>query len=256
MGVCGRYVSIKDRDWLAKRFHASPHVPAELDPDYNVAPGKSVYVVATRPAHEAEEPERQLRVMRWGLVPSWAKDPKIGNRLINARAETASSKPAFRAALARRRCVIPADGYYEWYQPDAPRGVAVRPATVRKQPFYIHRPDGGELALAGLYELWRDPGRADGDADVWLWTCVILTTAADPALSRIHDRAPVVVPDSALDDWLDPGLREPPADVLMPSARTPLEAVPVSDAVNSVRNNGPRLLEALPPEAAMEPQGY
>src|ERR1700728_3412074 len=141
--MCGRFVSARKRLELLEEFAATRDtVPAERDPDYNVAPTKRIYTVLDH------KDERELRLVRWGLVPFWAKDVKGGSRLINARAETVAVKPAFRAALAKRRCLIPADGYYEWQ---------TEPESKVKQPFYIYRTDGGVLAFAGLYELWQNP---------------------------------------------------------------------------------------------------
>ena len=132
--------------------------------------------------------------MRWGLVPFWAKDVKIGSRMINARAETVAEKPAFRRAFAQRRCLLPADGYYEWQQlPGEP-----------KQPIYISRSDGQSLAFAGLYELWRDPEFQSGDDDAWLWTTTIITTSAPDELGMIHDRMPMIIDSGSWADWLDP----------------------------------------------------
>jgi len=199
------------------------------------------------PAQAADGPEageaRELRVVRWGLVPSWAKDPSVGSRMINARAETVSVKPAFRGAFARRRCLLPADGYYEWYRPGGD-------AKAAKQPYYIYRDDGGPLAFAGLYELWRDPALPDGHPDAWLWTATIITTSAPDELGRIHDRMPMVIGPERWADWLDPGSSDA-ADLLSllaPASAGQLTWRPVSTAVNSVRNNGPALIEPAEPE--------
>ncbi len=129
---------------------------------------------------------RELRVVRWGLVPFWAKDTSIGSRLINARAETVATKPAFRRAFARHRCLLPADGFYEWEKSGDPK-------HPRKQPYYIRREDGGVLAFAGLYELWRDKDQPEDDRDSWLWTATIITTRAEDEVGRIHDRMPMVI---------------------------------------------------------------
>ena len=139
-----------------------------LEPSYNVAPTQTVYAVVERtPKDEPEKaPVRSLQPVRWGLVPSWAKDPAIGNRMINARMETVAEKPAYKKAFAKRRCLLPADGYFEWY--GETKG--------KKQPFFIHPADGSVLAMAGLYELWRDKSKPDDDPDRWLWTCTVLTT--------------------------------------------------------------------------------
>ncbi len=221
---------------------------ADLAPDYNVAPTKKIYAVLTRsspgpqdPAPGDDEPaERQLRVVRWGLVPYWAKDRAIGSRMINARAETLAEKPAFRRAFARRRCLLPADGFYEWQQVADGGGK-------RKQPYYIYRSDGGVLAFAGLYELWRDPAVPEDDPDSWLWTATIITTSAEDEVGQIHDRMPMVIDHSAWADWLDPGLTAA-ADVtplLVPASAAALRSYPVSTAVNNVRNNGPELREPV-----------
>ncbi len=231
-------------------------VAEPLAPDYNVAPTKPVYAVLSRrpdasreggapdaagarPGNGSGPAERQLRVVRWGLVPFWAKDVKIGSRMINARAETVAEKPAFRRAFAKRRCLLPADGYYEWQsQPGA-----------AKQPIYISRRDGQSLAFAGLYELWRDPAVDSGDPDAWLWTATVITTSAPDELGMIHDRMPMIIGTDRWSDWLDPANNDV-ADLrslLAPAAVSGLMTFPVSTAVNSVRNNGPQLIEAVGP---------
>jgi putative SOS response-associated peptidase YedK len=247
--MCGRYARAKDKASLVEEF-AIEDVPQEdLPADYNVAPTKQVYIVAERPA-DPEHPaaRRSLAVAKWGLVPSWAKDPKIGSRLINARAETAASKPAFRSAYAKRRCLVPADGFYEWYEPEDPAAPRTRSGKPIKQPFFIHAGDGGSLALAGLYEFWRDRGAAP-DAP-WLMTVTVLTTTSSDAVGRIHDRMPMPLPESAWQDWLDPAADRDAANAAL-AAHTAeaLVAYPVSTAVNSVRNNGPHLLDPLPAES-------
>jgi putative SOS response-associated peptidase YedK len=188
---------------------------------------------------------RELRVVRWGLVPFWAKDPSIGSRMINARSETVNVKPAFRRAFARRRCLLPADGYYEWYRPSGD-------AKAAKQPYYIFRADGAPLAFAGLYELWRDRAFPDDHPDAWLWTSTIITTSAPDELGRIHDRMPMVIEPALWADWLDPGNSDPGdlLGLLAPAGSGGLISRPVSTAVNSVRNNGPRLIEPACPEPA------
>jgi putative SOS response-associated peptidase YedK len=176
-------------------------------------------------------------VMRWGLVPFWAKDVKIGSRMINARAETVAEKPAFRRAFAKRRCLVPADGYYEWQQ---------MPGAA-KQPIYISRTDGRSLAFAGLYELWRDPSVSSDDQDAWLWTTTIITTSAPDELGMIHDRMPMIIDPGSWADWLDPANSDV-ADLkalLTPAMVSDLTTWPVSTAVNSVRNNGPELIEPV-----------
>src|SRR5579859_7107600 len=183
-------------------------------------------------------PMRELRTVRWGLVPSWAKDVSIGSRMINARAETVSEKPSFRSAFAKRRCLLPADGYYEWQPP---------PAGTKgpKQPYFICRRDHGPLAFAGLYELWRDRSIEGDDPAAWLWTATVITTSAPDELGEIHDRMPMVIDPASWADWLDP-VNADAADLaalLSPAAASGLISYPVSPAVNSVRNNGPELIE-------------
>ena len=200
--------------------------------------------------HQAAEREgvRELRVVRWGLVPFWAKDISIGSRLINARAETVASKPAFRRAFARHRCLLPADGFYEWEKSGDPK-------SPRKQPYYIRREDGGVLAFAGLYELWRDKDRPDDDPDSWLWTATIITTRAEDEVGRIHDRMPMVIEPARWADWLDPTATSAEAlhGLMTPAASVHLTTYPVSTEVNSVRHNGPGLIE--PMEGDSEPAG-
>ncbi len=249
--MCGRYASSRRPEDLLEEFDVvDDRVPAPLEPDYNVAPTKEVYAVLERPRKDpdpgsAPSADRQLRVLRWGLVPSWAKDPAIGSRLINARRETVAEKPAFRRALAARRCLLPADGYYEWY----PTSQLTRAGKPRKQPFYIRPRDGGVLAMAGLYEIWRDPDRAEDDPDRFRWTCTVITTAAEDDLGHLHDRMPMMVGPDRWADWLDPAAsRENVLDLLEPAAPGRLEAFPVAPAVGNVRNNGPALAEPLPLE--------
>jgi putative SOS response-associated peptidase YedK len=253
--MCGRYASARKRIELLEEFSVQRDQVAEpLKPDYNVAPTKAVYTVVDRAARpdddeaasadggvsrdaSTREPERELRVMRWGLVPFWAKDVKIGSRMINARAETVAEKPAFRRAFAKRRCLVPADGYYEWQQ---------MPGAA-KQPVYISRTDGRSLAFAGLYELWRDPAVNSDDQDAWLWTTTIITTSAPDEIGMIHDRMPMIIDQSGWADWLDPANNDV-ADLktlLTPAMVGHLTTWPVSTAVNSVRNNGPELIEPV-----------
>jgi putative SOS response-associated peptidase YedK len=263
--MCGRYASSRRPEDLVEEFEVEETVlPAPLAPDYNVAPTKEVYAVLERPAKQDRPRQRQLRALTWGLVPSWAKDPSIGNRMINARLETAAEKPAFRRAFAARRCLLPADGYYEWYSPG--RGADDRPDEEsgstrgrdkpRKQPFFIRPGDGSVLVMAGLYEIWRDPRRAEDDPDRFRWTCTVLTTRAEDGLGRIHDRMPLLVDPAGYAAWLDPGgaaAADDPAalrELLVPAAPGRLEAYPVSTSVNDVRNNGPDLVVPVDLEEA------
>ena len=258
--MCGRYASSARPEDLVEEFEveedrtgerlrsilASPQSPPAGEPDFNLAPTKAAPVVLTRAARgdAGSEPRRQLRLLTWGLVPSWAKDLKVGLRLINARSEELLDKSSFARAAASRRCLVPADGWYEWQaSPTAldPRG---RP---RKQPFFVRRSDRGPMAMAGLYEFWRDRSLAEDDPDAWLTTYCIITTAAEPGLDRIHDRQPLVLEREDWADWLDPRLSDP-ARVkahLEFSAPGRFDAYPVSAAVGSSRNNGAHLLEPL-----------
>ncbi len=251
--MCGRYASSRGPDDLVAEFGVERvAVDERLAPNYNVAPTDDVYAVLERidKANPDVEPQRQLRVVRWGLVPSWAKDPKIGSRLINARVETLDEKPAFKKAFAARRCLLPADGYYEWYDgasaelgsAEVPRGSRGR----RKQPFFIHDQGGGILAMAGLYEFWRDP-RAPKDADPWLWSCTVITTDATDDVGRIHDRTPMLIDAAHWDEWLDPRLHDPSRvrDLLVPARQGKLRAYAVSTDVNDVKNNSPELLRPI-----------
>ncbi|MFN8037113.1 MAG: SOS response-associated peptidase [Acidimicrobiia bacterium] len=227
--MCGRFVSVSSPALVAERFQVDEVAVEAHEADYNVTPRSEIYVVREHPDHG-----RQLRLVRWGLVPSWAKDVKIGDRMINARAESLADKPAFRSALQKRRCIIPADGFYEWK----------RTAGRRKQPMFIHRRDGEPLAFAGLWAAWKNP--ADPDAD-WLRTCTIITTEANAAVEEIHDRMPLVLPESNWHRWLDPEVRdlEVVAGLLRPDAAEGAgvyDVYPVSDAVNRPANNGPELL--------------
>ena len=244
--MCGRYASSRRPEDLVEEFEVEEsRVPAPLEPDYNVAPTKEVYAVVARPPDKEKElpPQRQLRVLRWGLVPSWAKDPAIGNRMINARMETVAEKPAYRLAFASRRCLLPADGYFEWY-PTQQLSKAGKPV---KQPFFITPKDGGVLAMAGLYEIWRDPTKADDAADRFLWTCTVITTDAEDDVGKIHDRMPLMVERERWAAWLDPRTdKESVLDLLVPAAPGRLEAYPVATMVNAVKNNGPELIEPLP----------
>ena len=247
--MCGRYASGRRPEELLEEFEiAESRIGEPLAADYNVAPTKEIYAVMERPpsADRSATAERQLRVVTWGLVPSWAKDPSIGNRMINARVETLAQKPAFRRALAVRRCLLPADGYYEWY----PTKALTAKGKPRKQPFFIRPRDGGVLAMAGLYEIWRDPAKADEDPSRFRWTATVITTTAQDDLGRIHDRMPLLVEPDRRDVWLDATVDlSATADataILEPAAPGLLEAFPVSPAVGNVANNGPHLTEPLP----------
>jgi putative SOS response-associated peptidase YedK len=258
--MCGRYASSRRPEDLVEEFEIDKvEVKEPLQPDYNVAPTKPVYAVVERAPRDGEgeaegdQRQRQLRTVRWGLVPFWAKDPSIGNRLINARMETVHEKPAFRKAFTSRRCLLPADGYFEWYATEQ-RTKAGKPV---KQPFFIRPADGGVLAMAGLYEIWRDPTRDEDDPQRFLWSCTVLTTTAEDSVGHIHDRMPLLVEPDRRAAWLDPSSSSVDhlLELLVPAAPGLLEAYPVSTAVNNVRNNGPELLEAVDAVDALDAAG-
>jgi putative SOS response-associated peptidase YedK len=241
--MCGRYATARGRQELLDTFEIDFDAAEEaLKPDYNVAPTMSVPVVMERvPKEEKEKGEkgeeavRQLRMVRWGLVPSWAKNLSIGSKMINARVETVHEKPAYRRAFAKRRCLLPADGYFEWYVLE---DAGSKP---RKQPFFIRPRDEGVMAMAGLYEFWRSP---EGE---WVPTCTVITTQAPDDLGRIHERMPMIVEPDRWDAWLDPA-RTDLDDVrklLVPAMSGTMEAYPVSPSVGNVRNNGPELIQPL-----------
>ncbi|MFE4257856.1 SOS response-associated peptidase [Streptomyces sp. NPDC056883] len=239
--MCGRYASSRAPEDLAGLFDARLDPGRELGPSWNVAPTDEVWAVLERADRDTGELGRQLRPVRWGLVPSWAKDPGVGSRMINARVETVHEKPAFRRALAKRRCLLPADGFYEWVAVPA-----AGTAKAYKQPYFIRPETGSVMAMAGLYEFWRDPAVADrDDPDAWLTTATIITTEATDAAGRIHPRMPLALDPGDYEAWLDPS-HEDTTDLralLHTPAGGRLAVTAVSTAVNSVRNNGPQLLD-------------
>jgi len=244
--MCGRFVSSRRPEDLASLFGAGWDAEP-VPPSWNVAPTDAVYAVLERLAKDGSGADRQVRALRWGLVPSWAQSPEVAAKMFNARAETVHEKPAYRRSFASRRCLIPADGYYEWVAPPVDPGTPK--SRIRKQAYFITPADGSVLAMAGLYEFWRDPGRPADDPDAWWATCTVLTTAAEPALEWIHPRMPLRLLPEAYDDWLDPALADPagPAALLVPPPPGLMEVRPVSAAVGSIRNNGPELvLRAAP----------
>ena len=235
--MCGRFASFRQAQDIADAFVIEEVAPdvALLAPSWNIAPTTTVRIVAERADPETGEVRRALRAARWGLVPSWAKDPSIGNRMINARAETVAAKPAYKKALAARRCLVVADGYYEWQAAAAGRAA--------KQPFFIRPKDGSLLALAGLYEFWRD--RASAADGPWLVTTTIITTAASGELAAIHDRRPVGLGPDAWDPWLDPTVGAEEAARLLSGNGPAMIAAAVSSTVNRVGADGPELIEPI-----------
>lgn len=198
------------------------YVPS-LEPRYNIAPTQLVPTVL-------RTPKRQFQLLRWGLIPSWAKDPAMGARLINARAETAGEKPSFRSAFRHRRCLVIADGFYEWQRQER-----------KKQPFYFRLQDGRSFAFAGLWEHWEAP---DGEA---IESCTILTTEANELLHPIHDRMPVIIEPKDYDLWLDPTVQkpEPLQQLLCPYPSEAMTSYAVSTQVNSPANNSPDCINSL-----------
>ena len=222
--MCGRFTLIEAIPWLAEILGLeNPENVGKVPPRYNVSPGTDVAIVRS-----PENKPRELALARWGLVPFWAKEPDFGARTINARSETAARKPAFRAAFRYRRCLIPADGFYEWAG-----------SGRKKQPFFIHLENGKPFAFAGLWESWTG---ADGSV---LETCTILTTEANEKLAELHHRMPVILPEASYADWLNP--RENRAKVLQPLLKPyPADAFayyPVGERVNSPRNDDAACIE-------------
>lgn len=226
--MCGRYVSSTPPDELARYFGAALGAERLVGPDHNVAPTRKVLTVLE------DGGARTLDLARWGLVPAWAKDLSIGNRMINARAETVATKNAFKKAFRRHRCIIPADGFYEW---------TTEPGQKQKQPWFIHRPDGEPFAFAGLWETWRGPDRDQEP----LRSCTILTGAANETMSEIHDRMPIILPPSAWDTWLDPAVddTEELGRFLVPAPPELIRFHPVTTEVNNARNQGEHLVEPI-----------
>ncbi|WP_461142621.1 SOS response-associated peptidase [Spelaeicoccus albus] len=223
-----------------------------LAPSWNVPPTSELYIVADRkPSGAKADAEddgvtRRLEIARWGLVPGWAKDPSVGARMFNARSETIAEKPAYRAAFAKRRCVIPAAGYYEWQKISGAK---------KKQPYFIHARADEPLLFAGVFEFWKDRSKPDDDPDRWLVSASVVTAAAEKGLAEIHDRMPVVMMRDDVDEWLDPGCGTDAAGDLLGRqiAAEPdrLTWHPVSADVGSVAVNRPDLADPV----AVEPPG-
>lgn len=236
--MCGRYALNVQARILEEQFRALCRV--ELGPRYNIAPSQPVAIVRDMP------PGREVALVRWGLVPSWAKDIDIGYRMINARSETAATNGAFRHALKRRRCLVPVSGFYEWkrLEPDKKRG--------RKLPHYIRVAGDEVFALAGLWEHWQDPAGNE------LESCTILTCVPNELMADLHDRMPVIIDPADYDRWLDLGAQDPENvdGLLRPFPADRMEAWPVGQAVGNVRSEGPTLLEPVnPPPAPGDGQG-
>ena len=220
--MCGRFTQISSSSDIAKAFNLA-HVP-RLEPRYNIAPTQQVAVIL----RSDPESEREFRWLRWGLIPHWAKEKSIGNKLINARGETVAQKPSFRSALRHSRCLIIASGFYEWQQQEN-----------RKQPFYIQQIDRLPFALAGLWSSWQSP---DGKT---ISTCTIITTKANEIMIPIHKRMPVILESNNYDLWLDPTVQQPELlqPLFIPSESNKLEAYPVTTLVNNPRHDSPECLK-------------
>ena len=220
--MCGRYTLKTPVETLAEEFGITGPLP-EVPTRFNVAPTQEVAAVLE------EDEQRKLEMLRWGLIPSWADDPAIGNRMINARSETAAQKPSFRSAFRKRRCLVLADGFYEWQK-----------TASGKQPYYIRMGDGSPFAFAGLWESWGKYGEE-------VRSCTILTTEANGLVGEIHHRMPVILSAEEYDLWLDPdmGEAEPLLDLLRPYPDDVMEAYPVSRFVNSPSNDSEQCVESL-----------
>ena len=221
--MCGRFSFTQLAQAIADSFNLTS-VP-ELSPRYNISPTQPVVTIL----HNSQDSDREFKLLHWGLIPSWAKDPKMGAKLINARAETVEEKPAFRSAFKKRRCLILADGFYEWQQQNG-----------KKQPYYFRVEDGKMFAFAGLWEHWQSP---EGDM---IDSCTIITTQANDILSPIHDRMPVILDQKKYDQWLDTKQKpESLKSLLQPYRSELMTAYPVSAKVNNPKNDSPECIEAI-----------
>src|SRR5450759_543379 len=255
--MCGRYASSSRPEDLVEEFEVdedrtglsarsilvAPQSPPAGQPDFNIAPTKQAPVVLTRGVRgEADAAlTRQLRLLTWGLVPSWSKEVKVGLRMTNARTESLLTASSFARAAAARRCLVPADGWYEWQVSPTALDAKGKP---RKQPFFIHRSDGEPLAMAGLYEFWHDKSLAEDDPNAWLATYTISTPVAESGLDRMHDRQPLVLELADWGGWLDPAQTDLSVVKAYLESSEPgrFDAYPVGTAVNSSGNNGEQLL--------------
>lgn len=222
--MCGRFTLNTSAQIIAEFFKLS-EVP-DIKPRYNIAPTQSVATVTVSP----QQMQRQFQFMRWGLIPSWAKDLKIGSKMINARSETVAEKPAFRSAIKHRRCLIVADGFYEWL-----------PQGKHKQPYYFQTTEGQPFAFAGLWESWESPEAEN------IVSCTIITTAANETVQPVHDRMPVILPEDAWEEWLDPAVNsaQEVLPLLKPYAAAAMTANAVSAIVNSSSKDSPECIQAI-----------
>lgn len=252
--MCGRYASFRESQDLADAFDVDDMTEAAraVMASWNVAPTDPARIVIDRApaldgdaadadADDASRLRREMHVARWGLVPPWAKDLSVGARMFNARSESLAEKPAFKKAAATKRCLVLADGYYEW-QKVAVEGQS-KPAKV---PFYIHPTDGSPIAFAGLYSWWRDPDKPDDDPDRWVLSTAIITAEARDGLEQIHDREPAMLTRQVAESWLDPAVSDLDTVLAMLAEPAPeLSWYEVGPAVGNVRNNGPELLQPV-----------
>lgn len=231
--MCGRYV-LKRKDLEALLAQLGVKDPREFVSRYNIAP--TTVVPAIRPRRET--PGREAVALQWGLVPFWSKDAAGGARLANARAEGIAAKPSFREPFRRRRCLVPASGFYEW-----------QTIGKLKFPWYFERRDGSPFVFAGVWDHWRAP---DGGV---LETFSLITTTPNDIVARVHDRMPVILPDAAWDAWLDPSLEDPARlePLLVPLPGGTMQATPVSPRMNNVRHEGPECIAPVPPPAPPPP---
>ncbi len=241
--MCGRFVSSSAPDRIAEYFGAELAVEP-LGENFNVAPTNDIYGVVATDAEVLE-----VQAFHWGLIPVWAKERKIGQRMINARAETLADKPAFKGVFKKHRCIIPMDGFYEW-APGIEGGPVTKAGKLAKRPFFIHRNDGDPLAVAGLWSAWRD--RSDDTDPGWLHSATVITTSANRTMEAVHDRMPVVLPRAMWHIWLDPANQniDMLAKLLVPAPDHLLTMHQVSTEVNNVRNKGSGLI--VPVEANYE----
>ncbi|MGZ4682511.1 MAG: SOS response-associated peptidase [Acidimicrobiales bacterium] len=237
--MCGRFVSATPPDQIARYFDAvDDTADEEPAPNYNVAPTSDIFAI------RSDGEVRRLERLHWGLVPFWAKDPSVGNRMINARAEGIAEKNAYKQAFRKKRCIIPADGFYEW---------KVVAGQKKKQPMYITRADGEPLAFAGLWEVWRSKENPDDQ----LRSCTIITGEPNDKIAEIHDRMPVILPPSAWATWLDPAVDDLDllGQLLVPAPSSLLTVHPVGFDVNNVRNNDEHLVDPVDPATPADDAG-
>jgi len=234
--MCVRFAATSTDKELVSMFDAKYTVGIEVPPSYNVAPTHSVRVILEQNFREAPDPQRHLRTARWGLLPASLNDQMLTSNLNNARSETVMKEPSFRSSIAKRRAIIPADGYYEWTKSEEGQNV----------PYFI-RGEGKVIAMAGLYELWPDPQLPEGDLNKWVWTCAVITRPAPTAIEHIHDSSPLILPKSFWDNWLSPNVTDNgEIQAIIDSVPEPhLEPHEVSTAIDSPTNNDPNLVKPV-----------